>query len=158
MVADVVPFDAVLQSPTFSLIHRLKLYHQDPAIRSILYLNGGAEEFEDIPKEIQGTDELLLLKNLTVTPLEFKQWVDSTYVKYAVTRVFFLPKDQFATNKEVRKQAKRGVTAHFPFFKVFNSPGREQCVPHSSESVHNQSINQSISTLSNHHHHQTNRH
>lgn len=101
-------FDCIMQIQSSPLAHRMVLYHKDPEVRYRLYPAGGGEEFSELEKvpEIHPTDELVLLRNLSVTPLEFKRWLDSSFFKHSITRAFFL-NNQMATSKEVSKKTKR---------------------------------------------------
>ena len=100
------PFDCIIQIQTSSLAYRMVLYHQDPELRERMYSGGSAEEACEIEKfpEIHPADELLLLRNLKVTPLQFKTWLDTSCVRHSLTRAFFLAQEM-ATSKEVRKMA-----------------------------------------------------
>lgn len=96
--------DAVLQFVDSSQAERLVLYHNDAEIAHRIFPNGGAEEFIQLPKYIMGgrhSFDFVLLRCLCLAPLGFKSWLDSSFLKHVITRVFFL-REQVATSKEVR--------------------------------------------------------
>jgi hypothetical protein len=93
------PMDCILQLPSNTLSYRMVLYHTDPDIRHRLYPEGGAEDVTELGAP-GGGDQLVLFRNLAVAPLDFKLWLDASFVRHSCTRAFFLG-DQQATSGEV---------------------------------------------------------
>jgi len=96
--------DCILQIQSPLLAHRVILYHQDDEIRYRLFPGGGAEQvihlenYKDVPLS---RNQLLLLKNLAVPQIEFKQWLESSFLRFSITRAYFLDGLE-ATSKKVR--------------------------------------------------------
>jgi hypothetical protein len=96
--------DCILQIQSPLLAYRVILYHQDDEIRYRLFPGGGAEQVihlekaEDVPPS---RNELLLFKNLAVSQIEFKQWLESSFLRFSITRAYFLD-GLVATSKKVR--------------------------------------------------------
>ena len=85
--------DCILQIQSHLLAHRVVLYHQDHEIRYRLFPKGGAEQVIHLPKfkDIHAsTNELVLFKNLAVSQIEFKRWIDSSLLRFYITRAYFL--------------------------------------------------------------------
>lgn len=96
--------DCILQIQSPLLAHRVILYHQDDELRYRLFPGGGAEQvihlekYDDVPP---ARNELLLFKNLAVSQIDFKRWLESSFLRFSITRAYFLDGLE-ATSKNVR--------------------------------------------------------
>ncbi|KAL4532313.1 hypothetical protein Ndes2526B_g08218 [Nannochloris sp. 'desiccata'] len=85
--------DCILQIQSPLLAHRVILYHQDDELRYRLFPGGGAEQvihlekYDDVPP---ARNELLLFKNLAVSQIDFKRWLESSFLRFSITRAYFL--------------------------------------------------------------------
>lgn len=96
--------DCIFQVQTPLLAHRIVLYHKDDEVRYRLFPKGGAAQVIHLQKfkEIHTSgNELVLFKKLAVPQIEFKRWLDSSFIRFSITRAFFLDGLE-ATSKEVR--------------------------------------------------------
>lgn len=86
-------FDCILQTASRSHAARFQYYHEDPITRSTMLLNGGAREVVALKShpELRTANELVLFRSLSVSPLEFKKWLDTTILRFSVMRCFFFP-------------------------------------------------------------------
>jgi hypothetical protein len=95
--------DCIFQIQSVLLAHRLCLYHQNEEIRYRIFPNGGAEQVIHLEKFAgdNSPNELLLFKNLAVPQIEFKNWLESSFIRFSITRLYFLDGLE-ATSREVR--------------------------------------------------------
>lgn len=92
-------FDCIVQCVP-PLCQRLVRFFEDDAIRSKLFPNGGCKEmFQlsiDFPPGQGPRDELLCMKHLTISPLELKTFIDTSYIRHSITRLYFIPSSSSA--------------------------------------------------------------
>lgn len=96
--------DCILQLPSSSLAYRLTLYHADPDTRHRLYPGGGSDDVVELGMSVPGGDQLVLFRRLAVPPLDFKRWLDASFVRHSCTRAYFLGSLE-AANGEVSRAA-----------------------------------------------------
>lgn len=84
-------FDAYLQMQTPSHAYRLMLMHADPEVGQRMLPGGGGEAvLEAWHPKLHPYRELIHIRNLAVTPLEFKRWLDTSILRFNITRAFFV--------------------------------------------------------------------
>ena len=92
----------MLQVADPSQARKLSLYFANEATRRQVFLNGGADELEELPSYpgANHSQEFMLMRRLAVTPLRFKRWLDESFIRFSIMRVFFLA-ESTATDNEV---------------------------------------------------------
>jgi hypothetical protein len=101
--------DCIFQVQSPLLAHRIILYHQDDEIRYRLFPKGGAEQvilLERFNNVHTSRNELVLFRNLAVPKIQFKRWLESSFLRFSSTRAYFLDGLE-AIDKEVRQLFKK---------------------------------------------------
>lgn len=92
-------YAVVLQIQTPSHAYRLTRMQADPEVRRRML--PGVEEVEEV--DFRPTKEgLVLLRGLSTSCMEFKRWLDSSLLRFNITRAYFVEAGCCATDQEVR--------------------------------------------------------